>query len=318
MKRLATISFIATAFGVLLGLSLAAQAEETPASPTRAQKPGDPKKTNDEELRVSMSAAAKEYAARCEFQVDTAGAKLALHPEPILHFTNPTVGTVFGDVFVWTDNGRPTVVASWYRWFSPAWGATLEVTSLTEERVTGRAHDARFWNSEKPGLTLSPLADAERPAKTPAARLGQMRRLAGEFVVDLADTRGNADGVQRELRLLKQPIFRYPSPKGKATYLDGALFAFVEGTDPEVYLMLEAVQAKEGATWHFGLARTNGDELRVEFRDTPVWSVPTINDYNDMSKEPYALFKSERVFLEPAATDNKTDLPRLPEIPASP
>jgi hypothetical protein len=220
---------------------------------------------------------------------------------------NPTIGTVFGEVFVWTDDGRPAVVASWYRWFSPDWGATLEACSLNEKRVTGRVGELRFWNSEKPGLTLKPLADVEAPAKTPAARLGQMRQLSGDFVAQLADTRANAAGVKRELRLLKQPVFRYPAATEKVTYLDGALFTFVEGTDPEVFLLLEAVKTKDGAAWHFGLARMNGDELQVNFREAKVWSVPRITDWKDMSKEPYALFKSESVFLEPAAKGNKVD-----------
>ena len=41
-----------------------------------------------------------------------------------------------------------------------------------------------------------------------------------------------------ELRLLPTPIARYGEPGTKL--LDGALFAFVLGTDPEVFLFLEA------------------------------------------------------------------------------
>jgi hypothetical protein len=270
-----------------------------------SEKVQDLKVPNDETLRASVAAAAKEFAGRCEFNAGEAGnTKLVLHPEPILHWTNPTVGTAFGEVYVWTDNGRPAVVASWYRWFSPDWGRTLETTSLAEGRVTGRVGDVRFWNSEKPGLTLKPISDTDAPAKTPAARLVQMRRLAGDFVAHLADTRGNSE-VKRQLRLLTQPIFRYPTANAMATYLDGALFAFVEGTDPEVFLLFEAVKANDAASWHFGLARMNGDPLRVTFRDTNVWSVPTIAKPLDLSKEPYALFSSEHIPLEPAVNDKK-------------
>jgi hypothetical protein len=260
----------------------------------------NPNETNDETLRASVAAAAKEFAGRCEFHVGGSGdTKLVLHPEPILHWTNPTVGKAFGEVYVWTHNGRPAVVGSWYRWFSPDWGRTFETTSLAEGRVTGRVGDVRFWDSEKSGLTLKPLANAVVPAKTPSARLAQMRRLAGDFVVHLADTRGgNRSEVKRQLRMLTQPVFRYPAADANTTYLDGALFAFVEGTDPEAFLLLEAVKTNDAARWHFGLARMNGDALRVTFRDMDVWSVPTIANLN-LSKEPYAFFSSDQIPLEP-------------------
>ena len=308
MKRLSAGSLGATSLTVVVvlvtGLIGRIWADEAPVSPPQVQKLGDLKETTDKELRASVVATAKEFAERCEFNM--AGMKLTLYPEPILHWTNPTAGTVFGEVYVWTHNGRPMLVASWYHWFSPDWGATLEACSLAEEPVTARIDDVRFWNSDKPGLTLSPLADTEAPATTPAARLGQMRQLAGNFVAHLTDTRETASGVERELRLLKQPIFRYPAANAKATYLDGALFAFVEGTDPEVFLLLEAVKAEDGASWQFGLARMNTDELRVNFRDTTVWSVSSVKDWKDMSTEPYALFKSEHLFVEPIVGGKNT------------
>lgn len=267
-----------------------------------AEKPKDP----NDALRESVAATAKEFAGRCEFTAGEAGnAKLALHPEPILRWSNPTVGTVFGEVFVWTDNGRPAVIASWYRWFSPDWGRTLEVCSLADSRLTGQVDDVRFWVTEKPGLTLKPLANADAPAKTPAARLVQMRRLAGDFVANLADTRGNDAGVKRQLRMLTQPIFRYPAPNAKAVYSDGAMFAFVEGTDPEAFLLLEATQAGAEPQWQFGLVRMNGDALRIAFRDKEVWSVPKIENPLNLSKEPYALFSLEQFFKDAAGKDAK-------------
>ncbi len=266
------------------------------------EKPKDP----NDVLRASVAATAKEFAGRCEFTVGEAGnTKLALHPEPILRWSNPTIGTVFGEVFVWTDNGRPAVIASWYRWFSPDWGRTLEVCSLADRRMSGQVDDVRFWATEKPGLTLKLLAGAEAPAKTPAARLVQMRRLAGDFVAILADTRGNDSGVKRQLRQLTQPIFRYPAPNEKAVYSDGAMFAFVEGTDPEAFLLLEATKAGAEPKWQFGLVRMNGDALRITFRDKEVWSVPKIDNPLNLSKEPYALFSLEHIFKDAAVKDAK-------------
>ncbi len=271
-----------------------------------AEKPKDLNNENEEALRASVAATAKEFVGRCEFSAGEAGnTKLALHPEPILRWSNPTIGKVIGEVFVWTDNGRPTVIGSWYHWFSPDWGRTLEVTSLAPGRIAGRIEDTRFWNSEKAGVTLRALSNADAPAKTPAARLVQMRRLSADFVAHLADTRSDDAAVKRQLRMLTQPVFRYPVPNEKATYADGALFAFVEGTDPEVFLMLEATQTKAGANWQFGLVRMNGDALRVTFRDQEVWSVARLTNAMNLAKEPYAFFSPQQIPLGSGVNDKK-------------
>lgn len=289
---------------VLLVSGPSLSAQEQPADKPEAE--SEVAKRSREELQLSVAASAREFVGRCEFTAGEAGnGKLALHPEPILRWSNPTAGTVFGEVFVWTDNGRPAVIASWYRWFSPDWGRTLEVCSLADSRMSGRLDDVRFWNTEKPGLTFKPLANADAPAKTPAAKLVQMRRLAGDFVANLADTRGNDSGVKRQLRLLTQPIFRYPAPNEKADYSDGALFAFVEGTDPEAFLLLEATKSNDDAKWRFGLVRMNSDALRITFRDKEVWSVPKIEHPLNLSKEPYVLFTPAHIPLEAAINDKK-------------
>jgi hypothetical protein len=47
---------------------------------------------------------AKEYRL---FLDDSAKTELELVSDPILRWSNPTVGSIHGAVFVWTDKGRP-------------------------------------------------------------------------------------------------------------------------------------------------------------------------------------------------------------------
>jgi hypothetical protein len=55
---------------------------------------------------------------------------------------------------------------------------------------------------------------------------------------------------------LSTPLYRYEKPPGDV--LEGAVFAFVLGTDPELLLVLEA-RRDEGATvWQYALARMTG------------------------------------------------------------
>ncbi|MBS0205641.1 MAG: hypothetical protein JSS49_22285 [Planctomycetes bacterium] len=249
----------------------------------------------DDSMQAEVATMAKRLSAECEFtSVGTASLKLEIHPVPLLRWSNPTVGHVFGEVYLWTDNGRPAVVASMYRWFSPKWGDSLEVCSLCESPVTGRKGAVEFWTAKDPGLSLTTLQDVDPPARLPAGRLAQMRRMAADFTANLVDTRSDVAGVRRQLRLLNQPIYRYPTPPKKATYRDGALFTFVEGTDPEVFLILEAFQSDEGGGWRFGLVRMNRDALRVTFRNNAVWSAPFIEDVLNRPREPYAVFSLEQ------------------------
>jgi hypothetical protein len=264
--------------------------------------------TEDAAMRAAVTASAKEFSGRCEFMLsETRKENLALHPEPILRWSNPTAGTVLGEVLVWTDHGRPAVIGSWYRWFSPDWGRTFEVCSLSEERVEGRTKHARFWSPAKSGLTFKPLKNVDPPVMSHAARLVQMRRLAKDFAASLVDDRGNASGVNRELRLLPQPIFRYPVAGENSKYADGALFAFVEGTDPEVLLLIEATALDDAASWRYALVRMNCDALQVVFRQDAVWTAPKIPYPLNLSQMPYSQFTSDAVLSEPVGRDKPQD-----------
>jgi hypothetical protein len=103
------------------------------------------------------------------------------------------------------------------------------------------------------GLTMRPLPGAGQPALTPAARLGQMRQFTRRFKVS-----ESYQGITVECRLLAQPIDRYQSEDG--TIVDGALFAFANGTNPEIGLFIEASKAG----WSYGLARLCAAESKVE------------------------------------------------------
>jgi hypothetical protein len=99
-----------------------------------------------------------------------------------------------------------------------------------------------------------------------------MRRLAGEFVPELTDKRVIGEGTQQQLRLLDKPIYQYGA--GPEGLVEGALFAFVVGTDPEVLLLVEARETDGKSGWHYALARMNRDAMRVRRNDREVWSVP--------------------------------------------
>ena len=141
------------------------------------------------------------------------------------------------------------------------------------------------WSPVRGGVEFRPIPGAAAPADTPARRLRQMRAMASEF----SSSKTNRQALTRPLRLLTQPIYRHESTDPGVP--DGALFAFVEGTDPEVFLLIEAHAGEAGPTWNYALARMNSVEFHATHRGREVWSVPILpfSKAKD-TREPYTLF----------------------------
>jgi hypothetical protein len=220
-----------------------------------------------EEFRLFASKEASAYTIR----LPGSDQPLTLQPEPVLKWSNPVIGTVFGDVFIWTDHGRPEAVASIYRFYSAPFHRANEFHSLALRPLVCKRDGATVWTPIKPGLDLKPIPGAAAPADSAAARLRQLRALAQEFT----GRQTNREGVDRDMRLLSQPVYRYENALGGL--IDGGLFAFVLGTDPEVFLLIEARQSAAGPLeWQFGATRMNSINLRLYHRGQEIWSVPEI------------------------------------------
>jgi hypothetical protein len=229
----------------------------------------------------------REAAQTYQFRLQTDGqAELALHPQPVLQWSNPVAGEIYGNVFLWTADGRPEVVASLHKWYSPFTHASHEFQSLSLGPLQA-VHNGRIvWRPERGGVELKPVPEAPTPADAPAGRLRQMRGIARQFSAEKTDR----EGVQRELRLLTQPIYRYESEqKG---LIDGALFVFVQGTDPEVFLLLEARRETAGTTWQYGLTRMNSVRFEVQHNGREVFSAPIL-PWGQVKnpREPYTTFR---------------------------
>jgi hypothetical protein len=197
--------------------------------------------------------------------------ELNLETKPVLRWTNPGIGRVYGDVYVWTRNGRPAAVVSFYKAWKPKYDFTAEMHSLSLSEISAERDGVVVWKPQQAGITLNPVPDATKPAESAPRRLQQMRDLASRFSARLVDRRVNLQGEQQELRLLTQPLYRYRSSDPEV--LDGALFGIVLGTDPEVFLLLEARQSGDSRTWQYGLARMNIDPIAVSYMNKEVWRV---------------------------------------------
>jgi hypothetical protein len=230
---------------------------------------GEPPDRGDDAALEGFQKYAKETAARYEFRSQSnADRKFSLIDESILRWTNPVGGMqAHGEVFLWTDRGRPAAVLSLYQVTEA--GVVHEhheFCSLSLEGLTGQRSGQPAWSPAEAGVELK--AFPEGPAVQDSARLRmvQMRRLAEQLQAD----KTTREGVKRELRLLPKPVYRYES--SDPDILDGALFSFVEATDPEVFLLIEArSKGKDEYEWRYGLGRMNSVRLRVLRGEQILW-----------------------------------------------
>jgi hypothetical protein len=236
-----------------------------------------------------FQAHAKETAANYELRTaDPASRKLVLREESLLRWTNPlTANMAHGELFLWTDRGRPAAIVSMYEYTDPA-GVVHEHhewASLSPGLI--QAAGPREWAPATAGIEFKPVPDAPPPGDTPFRRLQQMRDLGAGFTADKT-TRLNE---KRALRLLSQPTFRYQA--GDPEVIDGALFAFVEATDPEVFLCLEARQQSGKSAWHYGLARMNSVRVSASYQGQQVWVAEslTARDTYDRKDLPYTALR---------------------------
>jgi hypothetical protein len=106
------------------------------------------------------------------------------------------------------------------------------------------------------------------------ARLRQMKAIVERFKATMTGWKGdNSD--REELRLLPRPLYRYELKEAKESIpnlVDGALFAFVMGTDPEVVMVLEAVGPTDQAVWQYAFARATSGGLEAKLDGRVVWT----------------------------------------------
>ena len=109
-----------------------------------------------------------------------------------------------------------------------------------------------------------------------------MKQLAKDFRLHAVKTPPDyAEGSVWHLRMLVQPIHRYAEDAA----VNGAIFAFAQGTDPEAYLILESRPDKGSGHWYFGLASACGWELHAKRGTREVWFRPQWNQ-----QEPDAVY----------------------------
>ena len=158
-----------------------------------------------------------------------------------------------------------------------------ECVSLARDKGLTAKEGGRSLDSRRRGRHLPRrprLAEpGEKPGRPARPDEGDRRAVQGR------DRRPNGGVEQREeLRLLPKPIYRYDLAAVKDIHpdlVDGAMFAFVQGTDPEAVLMVEAVRRGDRTLWQYAFARATGWPVEAKLGPSVVWRSPNLPTWNN-------------------------------------
>ncbi|QEG01191.1 hypothetical protein Mal15_52670 [Stieleria maiorica] len=240
----------------------------------------------EENRRLQNTSRAK--ARELEFRIDDeSSTELVVGDSPVMTWTS--LGGWSGDVFAWTGKGRVQVVGciGSHKLDDGRYEIFQEFHSLADERVMAtRLDESQVW-IPRTSIEAKPMTGTRPPARSPPQRLAQMRLLARSFSFGM---RVSEDNVEQELRLLPQPVARVVG--GSDRVLDSALFAYVSssGTDPEVFLLIEARDVDGQSVWTYSIARFTTREIWMSHGDHPVVRIdeaPYLGGTTERIAEPY-------------------------------
>ncbi|WP_149499249.1 hypothetical protein [Roseiconus lacunae] len=196
---------------------------------------------------------------------DADGKPIRFVSSPALRWTNPVSGVNDGGLFFWEDaNGRPVAAAQIFLIPKTERKWLHEFQSLADQPMTFKHQGRIVWSPKQAGVEFKSVDGIDAPRSSPGARLIQMRRITQRFTVD-DDFEGE---TENRLRLMSTPLARYSSPG----VIDGALFVYSHGTDPELFVMIEARKQTSGeAAWFVALAPMTAYALKVQMDDQPYW-----------------------------------------------
>ena len=220
---------------------------------------------------ATLKGSINELAERVKISA-TSPAERPLPPvgRPILSWSNPERKTTAGGMFFWTDRGRPEAAMCIY---PSEQRLVMEFQSLSLQNLVATYQGEMIWNPLESSIAYQTIADAPQPAASALRRLRQFRSIARRFDSRLAPP----NRATKPLRLLPSPVYRYESDAKSSTssattgadrWDDGAIFCFVQGTDPETILILETA----GTTWRYAAARMSMVPMQLQLDGQTVWS----------------------------------------------
>lgn len=212
--------------------------------------------------------------ATSQFQINskriTNRSSLQFKQAPLLRYSDATRRLYDAGVWRLGATGRPTafVTLELYNLKETDPFLSYEFTSLSTDEFSMASPLGAKWEATGTDLKMLKLPNAPKPAAKTRTRRLQMKQLIKRFFV-----REENFGKKTQCRLMPQPIDRYQAPKDGI--LEGAVFAFAIGTNPELALVLECDQTR----WSYGMVRLSAAALFATLDKVPAQSFPKLNQF---------------------------------------
>jgi hypothetical protein len=180
-----------------------------------------------------------------------------------------------------TTGGRPAVLAQLALYSEK--NVMQEFQTTARQQVEMSRGGRVLWHPAGE-LTFQKLESIPAPGASPAVRLAQLRSIAEGFQV--FDDFGWSEKVRQPLRLLRQPIYRYQDADEQV--MDGALFTFVLGTDPEANVFIEACQSENGSYWRYAFRPMTIYQIQAYRNEELLWTSPETKRFGDPTCHHYS------------------------------
>ena len=265
-----------------------------PGPSTTAEEPAPRTETERQARLDEMGKVAKTLrATRLDGGVPT---PIPLRTDPLFRWSDATREIRDGGIWAWGERGRPAAVVAIEFNPSPEGGLgwSLEFVSLSTGplRIDGGPGfhfetgadippqpDTPFlWAPRSAGVEFTEIAGAPAPTGDELGRLRQMKELLKRF------TSREETAVRINLRPLPRPMHRYADPA--LGLVDGAIFVFANGTNPEALLLIEAqVHGPGRVAWQFAAVPLTTASVTVALDQKDVWTKP--HPVRTLPDEPY-------------------------------
>lgn len=188
--------------------------------------------------------------------------------EPAQRFDDASRGHPDGTLWLWGESGRPTAAFEIFVQYDR--GMVFHTGhSLSVHPLSGTVANGPKLETNVPGVTFRDVPRQPDALDEPKRRLLRFRALARSFDVHEF---WDPDRTRYELRLMPRPVHRYSNPD--EGIVDGAVFVFANGTNPEALLLLELQASDDGPRWRCAIARMGHAELHASFDGDEVWQRP--------------------------------------------
>jgi hypothetical protein len=265
-------------------VSLTAVAQIGGPLPAVEQRPvSREQESNDSEERLILMKKAAEAITLASESLGKPSTPIPILQQPVLRFNDPARNHQDGTLWLFGGEGRPAAAVELWandvrqpQWF-------YSIVSMFQGRLRGSWDGSVRWVPQVAGVTFRPVPTASPPAMQAVARRRQLKMLARQFAAYEVFR-----GDRSELRLLAKPLHLYTDDSQKV--LDGGVFLFTHGTNPELLLLIEAVQGDEQLQWQYAFAPSGSAEFHGLHDDQEVWTLPEAPGVTGAATDPYWLF----------------------------